>query len=62
MTELRSAWYICAEEISSRDPCEGLQVSQNLVLFGQSNNTGAIDVKIDRYVLEEKLSLRWDTR
>ena len=29
-----------------------------LVLFDQSNNTGAIDVKIDQSVLEEKLSFR----
>ena len=29
-----------------------------LVLFDQSNNTGAIDVKMDGSVLEEKLSFK----
>ena len=29
-----------------------------LILFDQSNNTGSIDVKMDRSVLEEKLSFK----
>ena len=29
-----------------------------MVLFDQSNNTGAIDVKMDRSVLEEKASFK----
>ena len=35
MMEVRSAQYICAAEIPSRDPSEGLQGLQNAV--GQSN-------------------------
>ena len=29
-----------------------------LILFGQSNNTGAVDVKMDASVLEEKSSFK----
>ena len=35
MTEVRSARYICAGEISSRDPSEGLQGSQEKLWFAQ---------------------------